>query len=245
MERAVFDRMAEHDAVHWWYVARRRILRDLIRRAVPLPKEARLLEIGCGTGHNFAMLRGFGRLDAIEVDAEARALASRRLGHAVGSAPLPELTGIPDGTYHLIALLDVLEHVDQDRAALASIARKLAPDGRILVTVPAYPWMWSSHDVAHHHKRRYSKRALREVIEAAGLKAERIGYFNSLLFPLAAAVRVAGKVRGKNESDDKLPPAPLNALFRAIFGLERHLVGRVPLPAGVSLFALLSARTTR
>lgn len=242
MERAVFDRMAEQDQVHWWYVARRRILADLIAREAALPDDARILEIGCGTGHNFAMLRRFGRLDAVEVDGEARALASRRLGHKVGDAPLPGLAGIADATYHLIALLDVLEHVDGDRMALASIARKLAPGGRILVTVPAYQWMWSAHDVAHHHKRRYSKRGLRAAAEAAGLEVRRIGYFNSLLFPLAAAVRLAGKAVGKKESDDKVPPRPLNRLFQAIFGLERHLVGRVSLPAGVSIFALLSTR---
>jgi SAM-dependent methyltransferase len=242
MERAVFDRMAEHDQVHWWYVARRRILADLIARDADLPQGARILEIGCGTGHNFAMLRQFGRLDALEVDGEARAFASRRLGHAVGDAPLPELNGVPDRTYHLIALLDVLEHVDGDQAALESIARKLAPGGRILVTVPAYQWMWSAHDLAHHHKRRYSKRGLRRVAEAAGLGVERIGYFNSLLFPIAAMVRVAGKIAGKSSGDDKLPPGPLNALFARIFGLERHIVGRVPMPAGVSLFAFLSTR---
>jgi SAM-dependent methyltransferase len=242
MERAVFDRMAEHDQVHWWYVARRRILADLIAREGGLPEGARILEIGCGTGHNFEMLKGFGRLDALEVDGEARAFASRRLGHAVGAAPLPELAGVPDRTYHLIALLDVLEHVDGDRAALESIARKLAPGGRILVTVPAYQWMWSAHDLAHHHKRRYSKRSLRRVAEAAGLGVRRIGYFNSLLFPLAATVRIAGKVLGKSSGDDALPPRPLNALFARIFGLERHIVGRVPMPAGVSLFAFLSTR---
>jgi SAM-dependent methyltransferase len=242
MERAVFDRMAEHDQVHWWYVARRKILADLIRRQGGLPAEARILEIGCGTGHNFEMLRRFGRLDALEVDGEARALASRRLGHAVGDAALPALAGVPDRTYHLIALLDVLEHVAGDREALASIAAKLAPGGTILVTVPAYQWMWSAHDVAHHHKRRYSKRGLRKVAEAAGLEVRRIGFFNSLLFPLAAMVRLAGKLAGKSSSDDQLPPRPLNSAFEKIFGLERHLVGRVPFPAGVSLFALLSTR---
>jgi SAM-dependent methyltransferase len=245
MERAVFDRMAEQDEVHWWYVARRRILHDLIAREVELPQDARILEIGCGTGHNFGMLRGFGRLDAIEVDGEARALASRRLGHAVSPARLPGLAGIPDRAYHLVALLDVLEHVDGDQAALQSIAAKLAPGGRILVTVPAYQWMWSAHDVAHHHKRRYSRAALRAVAEAAGLRAERIGYFNSLLFPVAAAARIAGRLLGRKGSDDRLPPAPLNAILRGIFGLERHLVGRVPLPAGVSLFALLAPRSMR
>ena len=242
MDRAVFDRMAEQDQVHWWYVARRRILADLIAREVDLPADARILEIGCGTGHNFEMLRRFGRLDAIEVDGEARALASRRLGHNVGDAPLPALTGIADGTYHLIALLDVLEHVDHRPESLTSVAAKLAPDGRILVTVPAYQWMWSAHDVAHHHKLRYSKKSLRRDAEAAGLSVRRIGYFNSLLFPLAAGVRLVGKAFGKTSSDDKVPPAPLNRLFTGIFGLERHLVGRLPLPAGVSLFALLSTR---
>ena len=242
MERAVFDRMAEQDQIHWWYVARRQILSELIEREVRPPEDARLLEIGCGTGHNLDMLGRFGRLDAIELDPAARALASKRLGHAVVDAALPDLPGIPDRTYHVVALLDVLEHVDGDETALRSIATKLAPGGKILVTVPAYQWMWSAHDVAHHHKRRYSKRGLRSVAEAAGLKVDRIGYFNSLLFPLAAAVRIAGKAVGKTESDDKVPPAPLNRLFEAVFGLERHLVGRIAMPAGVSLFAILSTR---
>jgi SAM-dependent methyltransferase len=242
MERAVFDRMAEHDQVHWWYVARRKILADLIRREADLPRDARILEIGCGTGHNFEMLRAFGRLDALEVDSEARALASTRLGRAVGDAPLPELAGVPDHEYDLIALLDVLEHVDGRPESLKSIAAKLAPGGKILITVPAYQWMWSAHDLAHHHKLRYSKKGLRRDAEAAGLEVRKIGYFNSLLFPIAAAVRLLGKIVGKSSSDDKLPSKPLNTIFGKIFGLERHLVGRVPFPAGVSLFALLSTR---
>lgn len=242
MERAVFDRMAELDQVHWWYVARRRILADLIRREANLPEDARILEIGCGTGHNFEMLGQFGRLEALEVDDEARTLAASRLGREIGDAALPGLAGVPDGAYHLIALLDVLEHVDGRPESLRSIAAKLAPGGKILVTVPAYQWMWSAHDRAHHHKLRYSKKGLRRDAEAAGLRVDKIGFFNSLLFPLAAAVRLAGKALGKSSSDDTLPPGPLNALFGKIFGLERHLVGRVPMPAGVSIFALLSTR---
>jgi SAM-dependent methyltransferase len=126
MEREVFDRMAEQDSRHWWYVARRKILSGLIERDVPLPADARVLEIGCGTGHNFEMLGRFGRVDAIEIDDEARALASRRLGREVSTAPLPELTGIPDDTYHLIALLDVLEHIEDDEAS----PRKHPPEAR-------------------------------------------------------------------------------------------------------------------
>ena len=240
MERAVFDRMAELDSRHWWFVARRQILADLVARKVKLPAQAKILEIGCGTGHNFETLARFGEIDALEVDDEARALASLRLGREVGRAPLPDLPGIADGRYDLIALLDVLEHIEEDVASLASVKRKLAPGGRILLTVPANQWMWSAHDAAHHHHRRYSKSGLKRVIREAGLKIETISYFNSLLFPVAAAARIVGKLRGKGESDDSMPPAPVNAALKTIFGLERHLVGRIPLPAGVSLVAILS-----
>jgi SAM-dependent methyltransferase len=241
MERIVYDRMAELDERHWWYRARRRVLRELIRRRIPLPERARILEIGCGTGHNLMMLREFGEADAVEIDAAAREIASRRLGRPVMDAPLPTLTGVSEGAYDLVALLDVLEHVAEDRAALESIARRLAPGGRLLLTVPAHPWMWSAHDVVNHHLRRYTKRALREVIVASGLRLDFISPFNSLLFPLAAAARLAGRVTGKEDGDDRLPPAPVNALFERIFGLERYLLGRLPFPPGVSFVAIASA----
>jgi SAM-dependent methyltransferase len=241
MERIVYDRMAQLDSRHWWYRARREILADLIRRRIALPDDPRILEIGCGTGHNLVMLKRFGRVDAIEIDAAARAIASQRLGRAVMAAPLPALTGVEDRAYDLVALLDVLEHVDEDREALESIARKLKPGGRILIAVPAHPWMWSAHDVVNHHKRRYTRKTLRAVVASAGLRLEMMSWFNSLLFPLAAAARFAGKVRKKEDSDDKLPPRPLNALFERIFGFERYAIGRLPFPPGVSLVAIVSA----
>ena len=241
MERVVYDRMAELDERHWWYRARRQILAALIRRKLKLAPGARILEIGCGTGHNVLMLKEFGEVDAIEIDEAARTLATERLGKPVGSAPLPELTGVEDGRYDLVAILDVLEHVPEDQAALESIARKLKPGGRILITVPAHPWMWSAHDVVNHHQRRYTKRTLREVIARAGLRIELMSYFNSLLFPLAAAARLAGRITGKEDSDDTLPPAPANGLFEFLFGLERYAIGRVSLTPGVSLVAVVSA----
>jgi SAM-dependent methyltransferase len=241
MERIVYDRMAELDSRHWWYRARREILAGLIRRRIRLPENPRILEIGCGTGHNLVMLKRFGRVDAVEIDPAARAIASGRLGHAVMDAPLPALTGVEDRAYDLVAILDVLEHVEADREALESIARKLRPGGRILIAVPAHPWMWSAHDVVNHHKRRYTRKTLRAAVEAAGLELDMMSWFNSLLFPLAAAARFAGKVRRKDDSDDKLPPRPLNALFETIFGLERYAIGRLPFPPGVSLVAIVSA----
>lgn len=241
MERIIFDRMAALDQTHWWYVARRAILAGLIARKIKPPKDAQILEIGCGTGHNFPVLTRFGSVDALEIDDAARAVASERLGKAVGSARLPELSGVPDGHYDLIALLDVLEHIDGDLAALTSIKTKLRPGGRILVTVPANEWMWSAHDSVHHHFRRYNRATLSKLVATAGVRLEFISHFNSLLFPLAAMVRLLGKISGREEADDAQPVAPLNALFKRIFGVERHLVGRVPLPFGVSLVAVLSA----
>jgi SAM-dependent methyltransferase len=241
MERIVYERMAELDERHWWYRARRDILAELIGRKIVLPDDARILEIGCGTGHNLEMLRRFGRVDGIEIDPQARQIASKRLGRAVLDAPLPLLTGVEDSAYDLIAILDVLEHVEEDREALASISRKLRPGGHVLITVPAFPWMWSAHDEVNHHKRRYTRATLAKVVAEAGLKLEMMSWFNSILFPLAATARLAGRLIGKEDSDDKLPPAPVNRLFEALFGLERYAIGRLPFPPGVSLVAIVSA----
>ncbi len=241
MDRIVYDRMAAHDSTHWWYRARRDILADFLTREGHLPRDARILEIGCGTGHNLPMLAAFGTVDAIEIDPAAQAIAAARLGKPVSAAPLPQLPEIERGAYDLIAVLDVVEHIEDDVAALAAMRDCLKPGGKILITVPAHQWMWSAHDVVNHHHRRYSKATLANAIGAAGLKPSKLGYFNSLLFPLAAAARVAGRMTGRDDSDDSPPPALLNTLFERIFRLERHLVGRVPMSPGVSIIALASA----
>jgi SAM-dependent methyltransferase len=241
MERVVYDRMAELDSRHWWYRARREVLASLIARKVRPPHAAAILEIGCGPGHNLAMLGRFGTVDAIELDPAARTVAAQRLGRAVGGARLPELEGVAERSYDLVALLDVLEHVEDDRAALRSIAQRLKPGGAILLTVPAFQWMWSAHDVVNHHHRRYSKALLAAAVADAGLRADFLGYFNSILFPLAAAARLAGRVTGKQDSDDTLPPAPLNRTFETLFALERHAIGRLPFSPGVSIAAVLRA----
>jgi SAM-dependent methyltransferase len=241
MERSVYRQMAELDQRHWWYRARRDILAALIRREVRPPNGAAILEIGCGTGHNLSMLAQFGRVDALELDEEARALAEHRLGRAVMSAPLPELAGVPVRHYDVAGAFDVIEHIDDDRAAIAAIAATLKPGGKFVMTVPAHQWMWSAHDRVNHHKRRYSKRSLRQLIENSPLKLEKLGYFNSLLFPVALAQRMVSKARETENGDLKLPPPPLNAALERVFAAERHLVGRLPLPPGLSLFAVARA----
>jgi SAM-dependent methyltransferase len=240
MDTQVYRRMAELDAVHWWFVARRKILASLIARRIRPPAGARILEVGCGTGHNLAMLSRFGHVEATELEPEARQLAAERLGRPVLEAALPDLSMFPADDFDLVALLDVLEHVEDDAASLAAIRGRLKPGGKLLVTVPANRWMWTAHDAAHHHHRRYEKRELAEVVTGAGFDIDLLSFMNSLLFPPIAAARLAGKMLGRDSADDAIPPAPVNAMLRGVFGLESGLIGRVPLPFGVSLVAILS-----
>ena len=239
MERKVYEQMAKLDGSHWWFTARRRILDGLIERVVRPPRHARILELGAGTGHNLAMLSRFGSVEASELDPVARELASERLGREVKEAALPDLSMFPAASYDLIALLDVLEHVTDDKGSLAAILGRLKPGGALLLTVPANPWMWSAHDVAHHHHRRYRKGEIEKLARGAGYEIELLSPFNSLLFPPIAAVRVLGKLTGKDDSDDAMPGALVNKTLDTVFGLERSLIGRVPMPFGVSLVAVL------
>jgi SAM-dependent methyltransferase len=239
MERAVFDRMAELDQEHWWFTARRRILAEVIGRVARPPKRARLLEVGCGTGHNLPMLAHFGDVDACELDDAARTLASERFGRSVQEARLPDLSMFPEAGYDVVALLDVLEHVPKDRPALDAILTRLKPGGALVLTVPANKWMWSAHDVAHHHFRRYSRRQLKQLALAAGYRVELLSYFNTLLFPAVAAARIIGKLSGKDAADDRMPSRAVNGLLDRLFGLEAGLIGRLPMPFGVSLIAVL------
>lgn len=234
MERAVFDRMEAIDSSHWWFTGRRAILGELLRRHAPADTR-RVLEVGCGTGSNLAMLGAFGRVDAIEPDDGARAIAAARSGLAVAGGLLPDGVAIEDGAYDVIVLLDVLEHIADDRAALALLAAKLAPGGRLVITVPAAPWMWSAHDVAHHHHRRYDWPTLRARLAEAGLRTRHHTHFNTLLYPLVALARVAGRITGREGGDDALPAGPINRLLGAVFAFERRWAARRSVPIGVSL----------
>jgi SAM-dependent methyltransferase len=244
MDRAIYDRMAEIDRDHWWFSARRKIIDRLIRDQVPLKAGAQILEMGCGTGSNIALLQQFGNVDAVEPDDPARELASRRTGVAVKGGLLPDGVDLADGRYDLVAMLDVLEHIPDDLEALKALRPKLAPGGRIVVTVPAGPALWSAHDVAHHHHRRYTAGTLEQVFTAAGYRVRHLTHFNTALYPLIVAARAVGKLLRREGGDDAIPPKPVNALLERLFAAERHWIGRRSLPFGVSL-AIVAEPATR
>jgi SAM-dependent methyltransferase len=235
MERHVYDRMAEIDRDHWWFVGRRRILTALIERFRPRAGPLRILEVGCGTGSNIAMLQHYGSVDAIEPDDHARAFAEQRTGLAIKGGYLPDVP-LAEGYYDLIVLLDVLEHIPDDLGALSALRSKLAPGGRLLLTVPAMPSLWSGHDLAHHHQRRYTARTLDTVVQAAGFRRLHRASFNTLLLPAIVAVRLVNRLIGRKGGDeDRIPPKPINRALTALFAAERHAAVRGLFPAGVSL----------
>jgi SAM-dependent methyltransferase len=221
---------------HWWYRGRLAVLLSCLRRTLPA-RPLRLLELGCGTGEVLAALRQFGEAVGMEPHPDFAA-AARKRGLDVRDGRLPNDLGVPDHWADVVLLLDVLEHVNDDLAALTAASRALAVGGTLVVTVPAFPWLWSPHDVALGHRRRYTARTLRAVATRAGFGVERMTYFNTLLFPAIVAARLWKRGRATRGHDLEESPPLLNGCLERVFALERHLAPRLVLPFGSSLLML-------
>jgi SAM-dependent methyltransferase len=226
---------------HWWYRGRRRVVDEVIR-SLGLPPGARILDAGCGSGRNMVELAPYGNVTGVDVSpASVDVAKARDVGEAM-VASLSEPLPFPDASFDLAVSLDVLEHIDDDRSVLRELRRVIRPGGRLLVTVPAYPWLWSSHDEVNHHRRRYTRRALLTVAAEAGWTPLRSTHFTSLLLPAAIVHRAMDRVRnssGPPGSDLERTPEWLNEVLERPMGLEARLVRwGVPIPAGLSLLVV-------
>jgi SAM-dependent methyltransferase len=232
----------QHDVLeedHWWFVGRRRIVMSVLRSFLPRDRGTpALLDLGCGTG---GMLRAFRELgEATGMDSSSFAIerARERSGCRVERGMLPEPIPFEPMSFDVVTALDVIEHVDDDRAALGAIHRLLRSGGLFVCTVPAFPFLWSGHDEVNHHRRRYRRRELRRKLEEAGFRIRKLTYFNVALFLPIVLVRLAGRLAGRTRSDLEVPAPGLNGALSAIFGAERHLLRVMSMPFGVSLLAV-------
>lgn len=237
MDRDAFALLRDAEAHHWWFRARRELADRMIRQ-LRLPAGARLLDAGCGVGGMLPVLAQHGAVHAFEPDAEAcREASSRGIGKVVpGGMP----TGVPfaDGPgFDLVTLFDVLEHLEDPVASLRALRERLVPGGRLLLTVPAQPWLWGPHDAHHRHYRRYDKRTLRTHLEAAGLTVDYLTGTNVLLLPLAILQRFRERWFGYRV-DDLHPSRWLGALLHRVWTAEFRWVPPRVLPTGLSLLAV-------
>jgi SAM-dependent methyltransferase len=242
MEQSELPAILAHDADHWWFRGRRRIVNGELER-LRLPADARLLDAGCGSGRTLDDLARYGRVTGLDISPTAVRVARTR-GHDVRLADIANIP-FPDGRFDVVTCLDVLEHVADDRRALSELVRVTRPGGAILVTAPAYPALWSEHDVANEHFRRYRRAALRTLAAEAGCEFVRDTHFNAVLLPPIAivrwAMRVAGRPRGA-PSDLDLTPARLDRVLELPLRAEaRFLAAGGRLPFGVSLLMVLRA----
>jgi SAM-dependent methyltransferase len=233
--------MFEIEDDYWWYRGLRELIKNLLARyAPPSSSHPRILDVGCGTGANLKLLQSYG--DAIGVDISEQAIGFCRVRgiprNRVFLASAIDLP-FPDSQFDLAVSFEVLCNLQQDELAFREIARVLKSGAHFIVGLPAYQWLWSAHDVAVGHKRRYDAQEVRRKLSAAGFEIERVTYANLMLFPLIAAVRLLGR-RGKQKVHSDLVPLPrfINAVLTAIFVAEMRTVSRVNLPCGVTLIAV-------
>lgn len=245
MESHAYNDLASFEDDHWWFVGRRVLIAAALCSAFNGRRVARSLDVGCGTGANAALLGSVSH-QVICTDTSPLVLALLRERHPeleVRRVSFPEgFSAAENGRYGCILLADVLEHLSDDRVALARIATLLEPGGVAVFTVPAFPALWSDHDRIAGHFRRYTKNELLQRINGVqGLRILSVSYCNFFLFPAVALVRFAERIFGigRGRSDFFRLPVILNRLLAFLFASERFFISRFGLPFGVSLLCVL------
>ncbi len=234
---------------HWWFATRTWAIEKFLE-GLPQKNNLDVLDVGCGAGNMIHHLARYGRVRGIEVDARPVNIAQQR-GYDVRLGDATKEIPFPDASFDLVTALDVIEHVDADENILREAFRVLRPNGHLLLTTPAFQWLWSRNDELNAHKRRYTAREIREIMERVGFGVERLSYNFFLVFPLAAGMIALKNLTGKNAAlkshhfdDDAYqvdmePVAPaLNSILRGVGQVENGLLGAMNLPLGTSLIAL-------
>ena len=240
MDQQFYSEYSQIEDTHWWFRGRREIFTRLLD---PLGKaRLRILDIGFGTGAMLTFLSRYGDVVGMDMSVEAIRFARTRCDRPM---LLGDITHVPLATasLDLVTAFDIIEHVDDDAAALAELARICRPGGHMLITVPALQFLWGNQDVISHHRRRYTLREVEARVRTAGFTPRRLSYFNALLFPAVAAVRVARRLRGEPQGPVKsdftmTKPGLVNDVLARVFASEGRVLTRWRLPVGVSVVCL-------
>jgi SAM-dependent methyltransferase len=238
MREELYTEIFNMEQQHWWFSARHQIILHLLERYLPATsgRPAKIADLGCGCGMMLQRLSE--KYDPLGLDGSRHAVefalhrgVKAKLGALPGDVPLSR------ESYDAVLLLDVLEHVKDDEASVAVGASLLKPGGILICTVPAHMWLWTKRDEHHHHFRRYSRREFRALFDQPYLRLELLSHLNAILFAPAAAWRLLAKVFARDSVTDLSLP-PFNSALRSIFAFERWMLGKVPMPIGLSFISI-------
>jgi SAM-dependent methyltransferase len=237
MQQHTYAIMYELEGTHWWFVGRRRIISSFVKRIISDLKSERpqILDVGCGTGANLEMLSRFGEAEGVDVSAEALAFCRTR---GLQSVHQGEAEHLPyhDNSFDLVTGLDVVEHLDDDLAALKEMRRVLRPGGRALFFVPAFMFLWGVQDDISNHRRRYTLAGLKQVALQAGFEIERASYVNITFFAPIFLGRLLMRATGfRPASENNLNVSLLNGPLGSILGFESFILRHMNFPFGVSI----------
>ena len=246
MQQHTYAIMRRVEASHWWFVGRRKIIRSFLQRLIPDLQSNRegqaaavhILDVGCGTGANLEMLSEFGAAEGVDVSAEALSFCQAR-GLEQVKAGAAEALPYDDNSFDLVTGLDVVEHLDDDLAGLKEMRRVLRPDGRALLFVPAFMFLWGVQDDISNHRRRYTLKQLKDAVRKAGFEVERATYVNISFFTPIFLGRLLMRATGlRPESENNITIGFLNGVLGKLLAAERGPLRYMNFPFGVSIICV-------
>ena len=234
--------MLKFEENHWWFSGRREILNFYLNK-LKINKNSKILEVGCGTGSNLKMLSIHANVTAMEPSDDAifhlKKKDLKNIQFFKGFCP--EDISVKK-KYDLICMFDVLEHISEDKETISRLLKILNKNGRLFITVPAYQWLWSSHDENLMHKRRYTKNSLISLFKNNEFNEEYFSYFNTLLFPFAILDRVRKKFFKRYKNEENFPNNYINYIFKKIFISEKYLLNFFNFSFGLSIVLIIKKK---
>lgn len=238
MKPYIYDELCRREKNDWWFVGRQKIISAILQRYLKGKKNLSIVDIGCGAGNIMDVLGEFGKVRGVDNNKEIVKF-NRKNGKEVSLGDVCTLR-LPEKSFHLVTLLEVLEHIEDDSRALSVVRHILKPEGLIIITVPAFSFLWGSHDVEAFHKRRYSKKELEDKLSSAGFTLVKVSYINTFLFLPISLIRILKNIfnLGRGKSDFIKYPFLANFFLEKIFSLEAKFLTNFNFPVGVSILAV-------